>query len=330
MVWARSLGMESNRVLLNFEIPIQDSISKLEFAPHSNNLLISSWDSILRLYDVDKSILRLEASSEAALLDCCFQDESLAFSAGSDGCIRSYELQSGIVETVGKHDDSVTHIRYSDRTCQIVTAGLDGKIQLWDTRKEKSLSFVRNMGSDVVSMSLSGFNLNVASRACVYLLDLRNLEKSIQLKDSYMKVPVACVSSVPYSEGVAVGSVDGCVALDITCLDQTDDIRYIFRCHPKSKAGRNHLESVNDIVFNPIHHGAFATGDNTGFVSIWDFQRKRRILELPRFPNSVASLSYNCTGELLAVASSCTYQEAKEREDPPQVFLHNVMDSSTG
>lgn len=29
--------------------------------------------------------------------------------------------------------------------------------------------------------------------------------------------------------------------------------RYIFRCHPKSKARRNHLESVNDIVFNPMY-----------------------------------------------------------------------------
>ncbi|KAA0061429.1 mitotic checkpoint protein BUB3.3 [Cucumis melo var. makuwa] len=219
--------MDSNRVLLDFQIPIQDAVSTLQFAPLSNNLLVSSWDSILRLYDVDNCTLRLELTSEAALLDCCFQNESLALSAASDGCIRRYELQSGIFETVGKHDDSVTHIRYSDQTCQIVTAGLDGKIQLWDTRNEKSLSFVRNMGSDVISMSLSGFNLIVASGACVYLLDLRNLEKSIQLKDSYMKVPVACVSSVPYSEGVAVGSVDGRVALDIACLDQTDDISNI-------------------------------------------------------------------------------------------------------
>lgn len=57
------------------------------------------------------------------------------------------------------------------------------------------------MGSDVVSMSLSGFNLIVASGVRVYSLDLRNLEKPIQLTDSYMKVPVACVISVPYSEG---------------------------------------------------------------------------------------------------------------------------------
>lgn len=83
----------------------------------------------------------------------------------------------------------------------MVTAGLDGKILLWDTRRKKSMSSVRNIGSDVVSMSLSGFNLIVASGVCVYSLDLRTIEEPIQLTNSYMNVPVACVSSVPYSEG---------------------------------------------------------------------------------------------------------------------------------
>ncbi|KAA0038919.1 mitotic checkpoint protein BUB3.3 isoform X2 [Cucumis melo var. makuwa] len=47
---------------------------------------------ILRLHDVDKSTLRLEVSSGTAMLDCCFQDESLAFNAASDGCI-NYAIQ---------------------------------------------------------------------------------------------------------------------------------------------------------------------------------------------------------------------------------------------
>lgn len=101
---------------LNFENPIGDALSRVQFAPQSNNLLVSSWDSVstrlfylsitslqnylhlflcdlivqkLRLYDVDSSLLRLEASapSQAALLDCCFQTESVAFTAASDGSI---------------------------------------------------------------------------------------------------------------------------------------------------------------------------------------------------------------------------------------------------
>ena len=42
-----------------------------------------------------------------------------------------------------------------------------------------------------------------------------------------------------------------------------------------------------------------------GFFNLLWFQ-------LPRFPNSVASLSFNQRGQLLAIASSYTYQEANE------------------
>lgn len=118
-----------NEDCLELERPISDAISRIRFAPQSNNLLVSSWDSvslcllcvyfllfiiglikfyvlysfwflgfmggafrlqILRLYDVDSSVLRLEAApaAESALVDCCFQDEMTAFSAGSDCSIR--------------------------------------------------------------------------------------------------------------------------------------------------------------------------------------------------------------------------------------------------
>jgi cell cycle arrest protein BUB3 len=106
-----------NGECLNFENPIGDALSRVQFAPQSNNLLVSSWDSVstrlfylfiyyspskllhlflcdlivqkLRLYDVDSSLLRFEAPapSQAALLDCCFQTESVAFTAASDGSI---------------------------------------------------------------------------------------------------------------------------------------------------------------------------------------------------------------------------------------------------
>lgn len=44
----------------------------------------------LRLYDVDGWVLRLEAPTDSALLDCCFQNGSIAFSAGSDCYVRRF------------------------------------------------------------------------------------------------------------------------------------------------------------------------------------------------------------------------------------------------
>ncbi|AES78544.1 mitotic checkpoint protein BUB3, putative [Medicago truncatula] len=70
--------------LLKLLIPISDAIFIIQFAPNSNNLLISSWDSNLRLCNLDASVDRLEANSEAALLDCCFsEDDSVSFSVAS-------------------------------------------------------------------------------------------------------------------------------------------------------------------------------------------------------------------------------------------------------
>lgn len=147
--------MESNRVLLDFQNPIQDAISRIEFAPNSNNLLVSSWDSVsvhfrfrnlLKtcvissmkfwvLFSWTESLLvwcnsspRLEAPSEAALLDCCFQDESLAFSAGSDGFIRRFGVRISNFWMLKSLDQCykmkhITMLVYLENMVQIKTLG---------------------------------------------------------------------------------------------------------------------------------------------------------------------------------------------------------------
>ena len=59
-----------------------------------------------------------------------------------------------------------------------------------------------NIGSEVESMSVSGFNLMVAVARSVYMYDLRNLSRSIQSKKSDMDVKIKCISSVPNSRGI--------------------------------------------------------------------------------------------------------------------------------
>ncbi|PON43616.1 WD repeat containing protein [Parasponia andersonii] len=318
-----------SRAPLTFGAPIRDAISSIQFAPQSDNLLVSSWDSCLRLYDVGSSVLRLEAQSEASLLDCCFENEFTAFTAASDGSIRRYDLHTGNSEVIGNHDDLSVFVGYSDETCQVISAGLDNKILYWDTRKKKDLLCLVNIGSEVDSMSVSGFDMTVAVGRSVYMYDLRNLSRPIQTKKSVMDVQIKCVSSLPNSRGFAVGAVDGRVAVELSSSSYSDDIRYVFRCHPKSMDKRFHLVSVNDIAFNSLIGNAFFTGDNEGYVIAWDAQSRKRLFELPRYQNSVASLSINHRGQLLAVASSYTYQEANEIEATPQMFIERIDDVNT-
>lgn len=230
---------------------------------------------------------------------------------------------------IGDHDDLSTCIGYSDETCQVIVTGLHKKVLSWDTRMKKDLLCLVNVGLEVDSMSVSGFDIILAVGTSVYMYDLRKLSRPVQSNKSDMDSRIKCVSSIPHRKGFAVGSVDGHVALEMSFSSNSDDISYIFRCHPKSTDKNLHLVSVNDIVFNPLIDSAFFTGDNEGYVSAWNAQSKKRILELPRYPNSVASVSINHKGQLLAVAASYTYQEANEIEEPPQIFIQDVGNCDT-
>ncbi|KAL1804288.1 hypothetical protein DCAR_0935949 [Daucus carota subsp. sativus] len=315
--------MNSNGDCLSFgDNPIGDAISRIRFAPTSDNLLISSWDSNLRLYDTESCKLRAQARTEAPILDCCFQDESFALAASADCSIKRYDLHSEFEFTVGYHDDLATHVDFSSETCQVITAGLDRKIKLWDIRSAEALKSLNSIPIEVDSLSLSGVTLLVAAGPSVYIYDLRKFDKSTGTQKTCMDSRITCVRpSIDFEEFV-VGSIDGRVAVK---SPSTFD-GYTFRCHPKQKNGRTYTVRVNDIAFLPSISGAFVTGDNKGYVILWNARSKKRLLEFQRYPNGIASLSINCGGQLLAVASSYTYQEANEIENSPQIFIQKLDD----
>ncbi|CAM8942899.1 unnamed protein product [Rhodiola kirilowii] len=315
-----------NGSCLKFVSPIEDAISRVRFAPGSNNLLISSWDSNLRLYDVDRGILRLQVSSEAALLDCCFENESVCLASGCDGSVVRYDVHSEAQHLIGKHDDLATCVEYSIETGEILSAGWDKKVRSWDPRITDAIRPYKDVGDVVKSMSISSNNLMIAVGKSVLLYDMRYFDQPIQFKESCKEFQIKCVRSFSDSKGFAAGSIDGRVALEIIQPSLLLDKGYAFRCYPKSKDGKKYLCAVNDITFRPGVIGTFVTGSSDGYVIGWNAQAKKRQFELPRHPNSVAGLSYNYSGQLLAVASSHTYQEAKEREEEPQIFVHAMDD----
>lgn len=61
----------SNEFKLNQ--PPEDGISSVKFSPNTSQfLLVSSWDTSVRLYDVPANSLRLKYQHTGAVLDCAF------------------------------------------------------------------------------------------------------------------------------------------------------------------------------------------------------------------------------------------------------------------
>ncbi|XP_078437090.1 transducin/WD40 repeat-like superfamily protein [Wolffia australiana] len=311
--------MEGDRLVVRGP---SDAISRVRFAQRSNNLLISSWDTILRLYDADAASTRLEVRSEAALLDCCFVDEASALSAGSDCWIRRYDLPSGKHEKVGNHEDIVTAVEYSQETGQVISTGMDKQLILWDMRSKCRANEFIKMNAEVGSITLCHYSLVAAVRECVHVYDLRNMTAPLQ-SESSMDFQICCVRSFSNKKGYLAGSIDGRVALKFSEGSQSSKTGSVFLCHPKAKERRQHLVSVNDIASHPCQ-STFVTGDNEGHVILWDAENKKRKFEFPKQSNSVASVSYNHNGLKLAIASSYTYTELEEMKHLPEIFLHDV------
>nr|CAB3500411.1 unnamed protein product [Digitaria exilis] len=107
---AAPAAMGSGKELAN---PPTDGISNLRFSNHSNNLLVSSWDKTVRLYDADANVLKGEFVHPGPVLDCCFHDDSSGFSAGADHTVRRLVFSSDKEDVLGRHDGPVRCVEYS-------------------------------------------------------------------------------------------------------------------------------------------------------------------------------------------------------------------------
>ena len=62
-------------------------------------------------------------------------------------------------------------------------------------------------------------------------------------------------------------------------------------------------------------------------MNIWDGKNKKRLCQLPSFPTSIASLSFNHDGTMLAVAASYTFEEGEKDHPPDQLYIRMISDS---
>lgn len=312
--------------------PPEDAISKARFSLHSNKLLVSSWDSTVTLYDVDENVVRVKFSHPTQPLDCCFLDDFNGLSGGSDGTVRRYNFSTEKEDILGKHEALVNCVEFSEVTGQIITGSWDKSLRFWDARVadgiERSSVDKCEQPAIVECMSLVGYYLVVASgTTTINVYDLRNLSRPMQERTSPLKYKTVCICCYPNHLGYAIGSVDGRVALEFFDLSESFQAKsYAFRCVPKSRSARCSLSAaVNAIEYHP-NYGTFATGDNDGYCLTWDGEKKRMLYQYLRYPSSIASLSYNRDGQLLAVASSYTYQGDEKMDETTHIFIENVND----
>jgi len=147
--------------------------------------------------------------------------------------------------------------------------------------------------------------------------------KLLSDRESSLKYQTRCVKFFPDTKGIAVGSIEGRVA-----IEYLDDIgissgkkKYAFKCHRVNDT----IYPVNDIAFHPVH-GTFATGGADGTVITWDGNHKKKLSSIAKCPTSVACLAFNGVGSEIAIASSYTYEEGERDHPREEIYVRDVLE----
>jgi len=233
----------------------------------------------------------------------------------------------------------------------ICSSGWDKKFYVWDVRLSSNSSSSKNskavatldLPGKAFSMdaSLDGTKVVVATsgrKNC--FLDIRlsnisqvvdkenegsenNVAKLLLERESSLKYQTRCVKFFPDTKGIAVGSIEGRVA-----IEYLDDIgissgkkKYAFKCHRVNDT----IYPVNTIAFHP-HHGTFATGGADGSVVTWDGNNKKKLCGIAKCPTSISCLAFRGDGMQLAMASSYTYEEGERDHPREEIYVRDVLE----
>jgi len=304
--------------------PPSDGISSMNIL-ENRYLLVSSWDSNVRVYDLNSRALKTYYQHKAAVLDSCFLDRNNYFSCGLDKNVKLFEATTSTEKIIGTHEKAVKCLGYSSLTNLLVSGSWDASIKLWDARSSYSCVGTFKQPDRVYTLSIANEKLVVGTAGRhVHIYDLRNMSEPQQRRESSLKYQTRCLRCFPDGTGYALSSIEGRVAMEY--FDPSPDVqsrKYAFKCHRTNQNGVDTIYPVNTMAFHQ-RFGTFATGGADGIVNVWDGQNKKRLFQYRKYPTSISALAFSQDGTTLAIASSYTFEEGERDHPEDQIFIRSV------
>lgn len=276
---------------LTLKNPPTDIISRTLFADN-NNLLVSSWDKTISLYNTDANTRTCSITTEAPVLDCAFYlvsffngyqagNANLWTYGGLEKKVHYYDVTSGKDIVLGEHEAPIKAISVNTSNGLILSGSWDKTIKGWNINAPHD-AFSATMSDKIYAMAITDNFIAVGTAdKNVSVYDTRNLKEPFSVKSLGFSYHIRNVCWVQNNSGYAVSSSEGRVAVEFVTSAKKG---FSFKCHRVNNAETNTtlVYPINALGVHP-KYGTLATGGSDGSVCIWDIEQKKRIskLQLP-------------------------------------------------
>ncbi|KZP03377.1 WD40 repeat-like protein [Athelia psychrophila] len=319
----------SDQIELNS--PPFDSVSQVKFSPtNPDHLLVSAWDSTVRLYDIAANEQKSKFDHRAAVLATCFSDATHAYSGGLDNAVRELNLENEKIQYIGQHDDAISSTLYNSEPNALITGSWDRTLRFWDPRSANPQQSSHSLPERIYHMDLTRNTLVVAMASRLFqIYDIRKMDTPAQQRESSLKFMTRSLACMIDGQGYATASTEGRIAVEyFDPSSAAQDKKYAFKSHRQTIEDVDHVWPVNALAFHPIYN-TFASAGSDGILSIWDHKVKKRLKQYQKYKTAISSIGFNCDGAKLAIGVSYTWDEGEEGAkgaERPAIYIKSVGD----
>jgi mRNA export factor len=250
-------------------------------------------------------------------------DGSRIVTGGVDQTAKLWNPQTKQGDTVARHDNAIKECFFVGESGMLVTGSWDKTLRYWDVRSPGQPKATVNLPERCYSMDVKQ-NMIVVATAERYIVvyDFRKPNEPYKTVNSVLKFQSRCVAAFPDCSGFVLGSIEGRVMVHTLKDPKNEKKSYAFKCHRKDKD----VYAVNSICFND-RYGSFATAGSDGVYCFWDKDKKLRLKEFQRMPQSITCSVFNRDASVYAYGLSYDWSRGADfydKRSPNLVMLHKV------
>ena len=201
-------------------------------------------------------------------------NDNTVFCGGADGVLRACDPESNSLNDIGSHNNAIRVVKVEKNSNVIVTGGWDNTVSVWDPRSNNNPVFSENVNGKVYALDVSAKTLVVGnSNREILIYDFANNMSPVSCFESPMKLQTRSLSIFGEDMGVAIGSVEGRVAIEyFQELDrdrskkQEDQQSFVYKCHRHREGSLAEVAyAINDIQF--FSTDMFCTAGSDGLLT---------------------------------------------------------------